>query len=129
MEPSITSAVIILHAWNQKEWTPYIDKYRLLHQYPAGRLGLFTTPDPNDSGKRIEIGPTKFPVNVWLADTTSKADDIRSATASTSGRTHIDAQVHFEDVPEETDEPVMVANVTHQQSKHELIFARVWHNR
>ena len=60
MEPSTTSAVIIIPAWNQKEWTPYLDKYRLLHQYPAGRLGLFTTPYPNDSGKRIEIGPISF---------------------------------------------------------------------
>ena len=64
MEPSTTSVVIILPAWTQKEWAPYLDKYRLLHQYPAGRLGLFTTPDPLNPGKRIEIVPTKYQVNV-----------------------------------------------------------------
>ena len=78
-------------------------------------------------GKRIEIGPTKYPINVWLADTTSSAEDIRAAVASTSGRQHRDLHVHFDDAPPEDSEvPIAVAHLTHQQFVNELIFAHVW---
>ena len=83
-------------AWKKDEWRPFLDKYKLLHTYPAGRYALFIVPDPLAEGGRDAVGPTRFPVNIWYAGAgDDEAQPLESSTdihASTSGREHFDAK-------------------------------------
>ena len=50
-----------------KQWHVYLNKYQLIHTYPAGTF-LFTTIDINDENENIK--PISWPMNIFLADYT-----------------------------------------------------------
>ena len=109
--PSTTSAVIVLPAWSKPEWEPYLKKYLLLHQYHVGRHALFSA--LRDNGELEWVGPTRFPINVWLADYTADSRETSTNPRSQGGEKRQPAPV-----PEST-----LMHVTSQQAEDDLLVA------
>ena len=68
--PLDTKAIIVLPALNMqvtKQWNVYLNKYQMIHQYPA-QTYLFTSSHPNDENENIK--PISWPMNVYLSDYT-----------------------------------------------------------
>ena len=66
--PLGTKAIIALPALNMqltKKWKLYLNKYQLIHQYPAGTY-LFTCPHSDIENECIT--PISWPMNIFLAD-------------------------------------------------------------
>ena len=100
-EPFGTKGIIVLPRWSNavgKSWQPLLQKYKLIHSYPAGTY-LFHTPVSATESK--PMGPTQWPVDVYLADHTveerqaqSTANALRSESlkammAETKGKTYV----------------------------------------
>ena len=67
--PYDTKAIMILPAWKHsdlaKTWQPFLSKYKKVHTYPAGSYIFHTAVDAVTT---TPMGPTEWPVDVWLAD-------------------------------------------------------------
>ena len=75
--PLDTRAVIILPQWTSKYAASYrriTDKYKRIHTYPTG---TFLFQEPTKTGC-TPLGPTPWPVDVFLADSTVEEREVQS---------------------------------------------------
>ena len=92
--PSDTKGLILVPKWESAPWFKELQKYTLVHEYPAG-TELFTRPVENaveGNTMRVSKGATKWPVQLYYAD---GAADRRGET-STAPRSFPHRQVEEE---------------------------------